>query len=172
MFEIEIKSYCDNLDDLKDRLAAGGAKFLNSEIEADTYFNHPAKDFKITDEALRIRRAGSRCFMTYKGPKLDIKAKTRYEKELEISDGDALREILIRLGFIEVNDIIKNRETYDYNGILICLDRVQGLGDFVELEKIGDDIKNTQDMLFKIAGQLGLSRFERRSYLELKMEKK
>jgi hypothetical protein len=39
--------------------------------ETDLYFQHPARDFAASDEALRIRQKAGVCLLTYKGPKLD-----------------------------------------------------------------------------------------------------
>jgi predicted adenylyl cyclase CyaB len=51
----------------------------------------------------------------------------------------------------------------------VCLDTVHELGTFVELEKLGDDKERIERELFDCASKLGLSRFETRSYLELKL---
>jgi len=50
----------------------------------------------------------------------------------------------------------------------ISIDYVDGLGTFVEIEKIGQLKDDIEKELFDIAAKLGLTKFERRSYLELK----
>ena len=50
----------------------------------------------------------------------------------------------------------------------ISVDHVNGLGTFVEIEKTGRLEDNIEKELFDIAAKLGLTKFERRSYLELK----
>ena len=57
-------------------------------IEVDRYFNHPARDFAETDEALRIRRIGPVNRITYKGPRVDTVTKTRQELELPLVEGE------------------------------------------------------------------------------------
>lgn len=169
MLEVEIKAYCDDLDGAERTVIALGGKKIRSRDEKDVYFNHPSRDFKITDEALRIRVAGNKKILTYKGPKIGEKSKTRFEHETSIEDAVAMTDILLRLGFTVVEEVLKERTIFILEDIEICLDRVAGLGDFIELEKKDNDQAMSEQALFALAEKLGLSRFERRSYLELKL---
>jgi adenylate cyclase class 2 len=171
MLEVEIKAYADNHEAVRRRLAGMGCRLARSVMESDTYFNHPSRDFARTDEALRIRREGAVSILTYKGPKLSSRAKTRFEVETEVGDAGASREILLSLGFTEVAVVSKRRDVFMYGDIEICIDEVEGVGNFIELEKRSDDREKAERELFELASTLGLSRFERRSYLELKLEK-
>jgi adenylate cyclase, class 2 len=172
LLEIEIKAYCGNLDDVRKGLTSLGAELIRSEREEDLYLGHPSRNFAATDEAFRLRLAGGKCLMTYKGPKIGTVSKARYERETPVAEFDAMRDILGRLGFSEVASVRKGRDIYLLNDIEICLDRVEGLGDFVEIERRGDEQEKIEKELFELAGKLGLERFERRSYLELLMLKK
>ncbi len=165
--EIEIKAYCDNIGDVKKKLVKMGAEYIKSEKESDCYFNHPEKDFGETDEALRIRTVDDNSVLTYKGPKISKKSKARIEKEVIVSDDDVSGEILLLLGFKVSGKVVKKRDYYTLNGIVICLDEVENLGSFVELEKMGSDLEKIESELFALADKLGLDRLERRSYLEL-----
>ncbi|OHD69274.1 MAG: hypothetical protein A2W19_15905 [Spirochaetes bacterium RBG_16_49_21] len=166
--EIEIKAYCDDRAKVAERLKALGARHIGLVTERDLYLNHPARDFKNTDEALRIRQANGRAILTYKGPKLSAVAKTRLEQEVAVDDFDSLLNILQYLGFHEAGSVVKMREIYLFDEITICLDEVESLGFFVELEKKGSEREQAEGELFSLAADLGLDRFERRSYLELK----
>ena len=53
----------------------------------------------------------------------------------------------------------------------VCIDDVEGLGTFVEIEKMGEDPEAAEKELFKTAGQLGLNDFTVKSYLCLLEEK-
>ncbi len=165
--EIEIKAYCKDLSVVKQKLVELKAVYLKTERESDRYFNHPAKDFGETDEALRLRKIADRIILTYKGPKISKKTKARIEKEVIVQDGEATGEILRLLGFIDSGNVVKNRDYYKIGDIIICLDDVEDLGAFVELEKIGSDLDSIEKELFNLAGELGLEKFERRSYLEM-----
>ncbi len=144
--------------------------FLKIAEEKDPYFNHPGRDFGETDEALRIRTVNSDSVLTYKGPKISQNSKARIEKEVGVSNESVSYDILTLLGFTESGVVIKKSENYQLNGITICLDKVEKLGDFVELEQIGTDIELIEKELFNLATQPGLYQFERKSYLELTLE--
>ena len=107
----------------------------------------------------------------YKGPKLSGKSKTRVENEVVFRDPDSMTSILNNLGFEVVGEINKTRIIYKINDIETCLDIVDGLGNFVELEMKGMDKEQGEKELFGLAEKLGLSGFERKSYLELHNDK-
>ena len=168
ILEIEIKSYCDDRAPVVEKLKAMGARPAGSEKELDLYLNHPGRDFKDTDEALRLRRTGGRVIMTYKGPKIGTAAKTRLEEEVAVSDFEKALAILKNLGFVEFGSVTKMRDVYRLGEMEVCLDTVEGVGRFVEIEMKGSERERIEQELFRVAGRLGLERFERRSYLELK----
>jgi adenylate cyclase class 2 len=166
--EIEIKCYCDDDKQVKNRLSEIGAQFIEKRFEADIYFNHPAKNFGDTDEALRLRTIGERTIITYKGPKVSKLSKARIEQETEVENFLSMKNILLNLGFIESGIVEKERYLYSFNGMEISIDYVNDLGIFVEIEKIGELKDEVEKDLFNTAEKLGLTKFERRSYLELK----
>lgn len=168
ILEIEIKSYCDDHDAVIEKAHILGARHVGTIRERDLYLNHPARDFRITDEALRLRQVNDRVILTYKGPKLGTVSKTRREEEVSVDSYEKALDILKLLGFIPSGTVEKERDMYHLGDIEICIDRVDGLGNFVELEKKGTDRENVEKELFRLAGELGLSRFETKSYLELK----
>jgi adenylate cyclase class 2 len=170
MLEVEIKAYCDDPAALRDRVTELGGTLEGSLIEEDSYFNHPSRDFATTDEAFRIRRTPEGSVVTYKGPKIGERSKTRYENEVALDDADAFAEILLRLGFRPVRAVKKRRELYALEGAHVCLDSVEGLGYFAEIEILSEDREEAEQKLFTLAERLGLARFERRSYLELLLE--
>ena len=51
--EVELKAPCGM--NIEKKLVALGAKFVREETQDDVYLNHMLRDFKKTDEALRIR---------------------------------------------------------------------------------------------------------------------
>ncbi len=170
MLEIEIKSRCNDLARLERLVIEKGGVAREKRRETDLYFNHPSRDFASTDEAFRVRSAGGYHAVTYKGPKMPGRSKTRYEAEVEVGDPALMKEVLLRLGFREVSAVVKERALYGLGDISVCLDRVEGVGDFVELEKLGEDRESIEKELFALAEELGLREFERRSYLEMLLE--
>lgn len=176
MIEVEVKGYAD--DSIFERVREE-FELIRKEHHEDTYYQHPCRDFAETDEALRIRirrfDGHFEAFLTYKGPKLDSTSKTREEIEVPINDPDEHTRILEALGFREVLTVEKVREKYYVEkGITITLDEVEGLGKFIEAEAVTEDrdkVPELVERLRKLLLELGVTRFERRSYLELLLEK-
>ncbi|MBP1912748.1 class IV adenylate cyclase [Thermococcus stetteri] len=176
MIEVELKGYAN--DKIFERVREE-FKLIRKEYHEDTYYQHPCRDFSKTDEALRIRirrfNGHFEAFMTYKGPKIDQHSKTRKEIEVPLNDPDKHAEILENLGFVEVLTVSKTREKYYVEkGIVIALDDVEGLGKFIEIEAMTDkkeDVPHFTSKLRAILVELGVEKFERRSYLELLLGK-
>jgi adenylate cyclase class 2 len=67
--------------------------------------------------------------------------------------------------------VAKRRKLYGIKGVSVCLDRVEGLGDYVEFEYEGDDLEKGKAAIRGLMQELGIEGNERRSYLELIMAK-
>jgi adenylate cyclase class 2 len=180
-WEVEQKFRVSDVPATEARLAELGVKFKASIGQTDRYFNHPARDFAQTDEALRLRQVGHRNFVTYKGPKIDSATKTRQELELPLPDGlqvPAQFGLLFEaLGYRPAGTVEKNRRpgklAWEGHDVEIALDDVKNLGSFLELEIASDDqgLDAAKSALRTLAQRLGLGQSERRSYLELLLEK-
>jgi len=181
-FEVEQKFPVDDLAAVEEGLRARGAEIGPPVVEVDRYFNHPARDFAETDEAVRIRRKGEKHLITYKGPKVDATTKTRREIELPLggeplpgdkSTVETWSELLEALGFRVVGEVRKTRRraevVHEGRTVEATLDRVDDLGSFVELELVAeeDGLDGARACLASLAVALGLFGSERRSYLEL-----
>jgi len=167
MLEVEVK-YRAHLDEVRERVLALGFSPRGVSEEVDTYFQHPCRDFAATDEALRVRASGGSVVLTYKGPRVGAGAKTRVE--ISASAEPSIVELLERLGFVKVAVVKKRREYYEGLGVLVSLDEVEGLGEFVEIEKVvarEEDIGGAVEELRRIASLLGLVEEVRETYLEL-----
>ena len=175
MIEVEVKAKIENFDDMKKKLENLGAIKSKKEFQEDIYFNSPIVDFANTDEALRIRTTkeneNTNIFITYKGPKIDSKSKTRKEIEIKIEDSEKCSDIFQNLGFTKVRAVRKNRQYYTYKNFEISLDDVEGLKPYMEIEislEDGNDYSEAQEKIFELFSKLGINDgFERTSYLEL-----
>lgn len=177
MLEIEQKFANADFDAIEKRMAQWQAQYGEEHTEADHYFNAPDRDFARTDEAFRLRRIGSANFLTYKGPKKPSIAKVRTELEIPLCDGDEAAEqfmqLLAYLGYRPVAVVRKQRRKYHLQrggfDLEVCLDEVEKLGRFAEVEILAADEKMeaAQSVLADVAAELGLSNPERRSYLNL-----
>ncbi len=173
MLEIEVKARADHRQ-TKELLIKMNAELIGVQHHQDTYFNAPHRDFEDTDEALRIRSVNGISVLTYKGRKLDAISKTREEFETEV-DGSSALSILIALGFLESGVVKKKREIFKYKDIIVCLDKVDSIGEFIEVEICADsDIKKHRDRIFDFLKHLGIKEEDsiRTSYLEMLLYKK
>jgi adenylate cyclase class 2 len=177
MLEVEAKFRLNDPTAVEARLRESGAKLVANHAEADHYMNAPDRDFARTDEAFRLRRIGPNNFLTYKGPRRDPVLKTRAELEVECPTGDESAEAFLKLfqhlGYRPTAVVRKRRRIYEWqrDGFTIhaCLDAVDHVGQFVELEIVADekDHDAARRTILAVAAELGLGETERRSYLEL-----
>jgi adenylate cyclase class 2 len=182
MLEIEVKYQVDDWDEVRQLLQEWGADMEEPREDIDQYFNAPDRNFAQTDEALRVRRIGHGNYVTYKGPKIDTQTKTRAEIEVPLAPGDTpaleFGRLLMQLGYRPVAVVKKCRVIYHLHresfNMEVCLDDVEGLGKFIELEILAppEDLETARTLLFKTAQDLGLRHSERRSYLELLLAKR
>jgi adenylate cyclase, class 2 len=179
-YEVELKFPLANPSDVLARLARLGVVAASSIAQVDRYFNHPARDFCVTDEAFRIRSVGDANCVTYKGPIVDATTKMRHEIEVSFADGpDAasqMAEVWQSLGFRFVREVRKTRTplTLDWQQrvYVLALDDVPPLGTFLEIELLADEAGRdaARDAILALARELNLTNSERRSYLELLLE--
>jgi adenylate cyclase class 2 len=180
-YEVEQKYSVAELAGLAARVAGLGAVAVAAVTQVDLYFNHPERDFAVTDEALRIRQVNGSNILTYKGSKLDATTKTRQEIEVSIEPGSSgliqAAALLRALGYRQVAEVRKLRESFQLkvadHTAEIALDEVERVGTFAELEITVQDepqIAAARQVLAQLAATLGLENAERRSYLELLLE--
>ncbi len=136
-----------------DRLLRGaGFRVRRPRVfEQNTLYDTLGGRLRRQGSLLRIRQAGGTALLTYKGPGVPSKYKSREELELTVSDGALLGQILGRLGMTPSFRYEKYRTEYerDEGGGIATVDETP-IGDFIELEGEGTWIDAT-------AGQLGFS---------------
>ncbi len=181
-FEVELKFPLGDLREVViQRLQGLGAVCGETVPQADRYFNHPQRDFAQTDEALRIRSIGADNVLTYKGPKIDSRTKTRKEIELPLGatsqTAEQLAEVLTILSFRPVATVMKQRQQWHLTDgqwhIEIALDDVAEVGSFCEIEVVATtaQLADAQAAVLSLAQRLGLQAPERKSYLRLLLER-
>ena len=173
MIEVEVKARIDSFEEMEKRLKDLGAVKTKDEFQEDIYFASPIVDFAETDEALRIRTTNNDTFITYKGPKLNEKAKTRKEVEMTIESAAKASDIFTEIGFTPARTVRKSRQYYRYENFEISLDDVEGLPPYMEIEialSDSEDYTEAQNRIFKLFEKLDITDgFERTSYMELIM---
>lgn len=158
-YEIEQKYRLKDPGATRRELAALGARPIGKARESDTFFDRGSGELRRKRCVLRLRRAGTNAYLTFKGPRLRSQFKKRVEIEMPV-DFRKTRELLASLGYRVFASVSKTREKYKLRGTLITLDFVSGAGWFAEIEGRAVDI-------LKISRRLGLHQREERSYLEL-----
>ncbi|MDO4188129.1 MAG: class IV adenylate cyclase [Lachnospiraceae bacterium] len=162
MIECEIKLQINNMTEVKEKLLSIGFIEAYRLTETDTYFDNVSGDIRANDNALRIRKTinhstkSKSSQLNFKGKKLDSISVSRPEYETGVDDSDAVVSILNSLGYAPVSPkVVKNRTLLnaksldkkqlaelgidgftDMFSINACLDEVEDLGDFLELEVI------------------------------------
>ena len=180
MLEVELKYRVADALSLESLLQRLGAEFVETRDDVDRYFSAPDRNFATTDEAVRIRQAGDQNFLTYKGPKLDTRTKTRSELEVPLAAGSTVADLAVQwltaIRYQPAGEVRKRRDRYrlprEQFHVEICHDEVEKLGHYLELEILADESQLSQatEVLLHLAKELGLNDTERRSYLQLLRE--
>ena len=177
MIEVETKLKTYDMAHIEERVKELIGECKGEKTEIDLYFNHPNMQILSGGCALRVREAGGKYRLTYKGPKKDDVTTSREEIEIGIESAREMIKILDELGFYEICRVKKLRKTYLLEDLVITLDNVDDLGEFIEVEgKASNDeeFKEKKDEIFKLLEKLGLSTdaISQRSYLEMLLDGK
>ena len=134
--EIEIKLRLDGPEAARRAVTALGASLQKPRhLEDNVLYDDATSSLYGSGQALRLRRADGRAFVTHKGPRQDRGdgIKGRAETELEVSDGDAFHAILTALGYRPVFRYQKYREAWRWRDVEIVIDETP-IGTFLEIE--------------------------------------
>ncbi|MDR0840501.1 MAG: class IV adenylate cyclase [Christensenellaceae bacterium] len=189
MLEVEIKASLAgvNVPALERRLLSLGFALAKTQEEQDAYYNGNDRDFYQTDEALRLRSVRglsdsfSQTLLTYKGAKQGARSSAREELETSLGSFHVGVAILARLGYEQVLVVRKIRRSFvrqDAGGrITACLDEVEGLGSFLELEQLVEQEIHREaavDRLLSVllALQIAQTKLTRATYLEMLLHKR
>lgn len=158
MLEVELKVKIPSLDPVREQLKRENAQFFGKVHEHDIYYNAPHRDFGKTDEAVRVRYTDDHAVVTYKGPKIKkFGLKAREELNFAVECGETFETMLDRLGFTKTLEVNKWRENYKFKEASICLDTVDELGTFAEIEVITEsENDNPTAKIESIAQEIGV----------------
>lgn len=167
--EIEIQVKIENGKPLLEFLEKN-AEFQGEKHQIDEYFSPVHRNFlekRPIAEWLRLRNADGNFSINYKNWHLDKDKKSNYcdEYETKIESLDKVKKIFNVLDFKPVVTVDKIRKIYTYKDYEISIDSVKELGDFVEIEYMGDDekpdpAKITQEMA-NFLKELNLGKIEK-----------
>ncbi len=115
--ETEIKLAVPDAKTARGLLRAAGFRVSKRRVfETNTVFDTPELSLRRAATLLRVRQAGGVATVTYKGPPVVARHKSREELELEISDARAMGAIIERLGLGPVFRYEKYRTEYRQPG--------------------------------------------------------
>lgn len=182
MIEIEKKFQVKNFDAIRSALASGDLDVMEDlppKFQCDEYFNHRQLRFELQDIALRIRQVDERHVLTFKGPNQDATTKIRTEIEVDLAKEDAekVSQMFLGLGMHSVAKVSKTRDTivirWQGANVEVCLDAVEEVGYFVELEIVAEDkeqVPTAKSTLEALADKFGLEDSTTTSYLEMLLQ--
>ncbi len=164
MREIEIKLKVKNREELLRALTERGCVLSEKINQHDTIYSHPTfyqagNQMKEGAIVTRIRQQDDRTEFTLKQQQSHELDNNEYE--LAITDPVTMDKILKVLGFYPTSEVKKIRQTGKLEDYTVCLDQVEKLGNFIELEKLTDDTIDpvlVEEELFHTLESLGLSR--------------
>lgn len=157
--EIEVKARVQNHEEVEKKLADLGCVFGKSISQTDRIFLPKGATLptKKGVNVLRIRNQDGKLIFTLKqvvDNQLD-----KIEIEYGIDNEEKAVDMIKHLGFEESIAVKKTRRKCKYRDMEICLDIVEDLGSFIEVEKIADeDTKTVQDELFAFLETVGITK--------------
>lgn len=170
MREIEIKLRASNLDSIEQQFKDKGWVFSDPIFQHDVVYssvaNNEAYD-RLEKEgyiAIRIRYQNNKATLTLKKQLSSEMDNLEYESVVE--NPKNIHEILLALGWKPEVEVKKTRKKAKLGEYELCLDRVEGLGDYLEIEKLTDDDVDPTKVVAELYGILepfGLSKEDEES---------
>lgn len=161
MREIEVKYRVNDLEALLTALKSRGIE-LSDPIQQDDQAYAPTRwqfgDSKLGVSFLRLRTTGGRHYFTLKQPADNAQACLEYETE--VTDREAMHAAALHMGYKATVRIIKTRRSAVLASCSLCVDDVEGIGAFLELERLAADDANAaaeQEELATFVDSLGIA---------------
>ena len=165
MREIEIKALLNDKKAVMDKLTKLGCVFEPEATQLDTVYAERVgslEKYFSNKNFLRLRvKNNGKVLFTIKQPQKNWLDKI--ECEFEVSSKEEMEKALDLMGYQKALVINKKRTITHYNGCEICIDEVENLGSYIEMEKMVEegDADKIQEELFVFFETLGISRKDR-----------
>ncbi len=158
MREIEVKAKVKSIETLLNKSNKIGIVFGEPVVQEDTTYETTLAYGNPDWNIFRIRKQGDRFILTMKY-KASSRSRDNHERETVIEDAEEVADMLERVGYSFGVRIRKTRKVAKYNNLEICLDEVDELGTFIEVEKLANDeadVEAIQAELWNILLELGI----------------
>jgi adenylate cyclase, class 2 len=153
---LELKTRCGDLEGAKERLRAIGAKEQVGMQQVDTYFN-------VAHGRLKLREMEARAELIWY--RREDSAVTRGSDYLIVPVSDARVMKAALAGAMGVRVVVKKRrEWFLWENVRVHLDRVEGLGTFVEFEAVmenGETEEKGHERIAWLCKELGIEAGDR-----------
>ncbi|HUT80496.1 MAG TPA: class IV adenylate cyclase [Candidatus Bathyarchaeia archaeon] len=141
MIDVEIKAKCSNHDTIREILKSKNARFGGLDKQIDVYF-------QTNIGRLKLRKGQIENSLVFY-ERENIQGIKPSEFQLYKSADPVSLEKILRASLGVLVEVEKTREMYYINNIKFNLDKVKGLGQFIEIEAMTED-RNEIDVLNKI----------------------
>ena len=146
VINVEIKATCNDLERIRRILLERNAKFIGLDHQVDTYFRSSSGRLKLREGNIENN------LIWYQRPD-QAGPKTSHCVLYKTQKDSALKAILHdAMGVMVVVD--KEREIYFLDNIKIHLDKVKGLGTFLEIEAQSEEGDKSEELLNRQCVQL------------------
>lgn len=150
--EIEVKYRVENLEALLAVLKSRGIELSEPVIQDDQAYaptGWHVDDSPLGVSFLRLRTVDGRHYFTLKQPAENAQACLEYETR--VADREAMHHAIIHMGYRRAVRIVKTRRVATLDHGLLCVDEIDGVGTFLELERMAPDHADTQTVQADLA---------------------
>lgn len=158
MREIEVKAKVRDLKNLLENAKQLGIRFGESITQEDVTYETALPKDDPDWNIFRIRTQGNKFILTMKYA-ASSRSRDNHERETKIEDAKEVADMLERVGYSFGVRIHKTRKIAKHRGLEICLDEIDELGTFIEVEKLADDnadVDSIQKELWELLVELGV----------------
>jgi adenylate cyclase class 2 len=159
MREVEVKFRVSDREALHVALKERGIKLGEPIYQDDQAYAPNGWEFgdsKLGVSFVRLRTVNGRHTFTLKQP--TINALSCLEHETDVADREQMHQAIVQMGFYPTVRVAKTRQTAESDGISLCVDDLENVGTFIELERMvpeGMDEWAVQDKLAAFVASLG-----------------
>lgn len=153
MREVEVKYRVSDMEALLVALKTRGIELSEPVYQDDQAYAPVGWDFgdsKLGVSFLRLRTVGGRHFFALKQPAGN--AQDCLEYETEVADREAMHGAILHMGYRPTVRVAKTRRVTSLTNCSLCVDDLEGVGAFVELERLVPDDADADGVQAELAG--------------------
>lgn len=152
MREVELKSVVDDVTARRAEVEAAGGRLVYVGRLLDVRYDLADHSMSVRDHVLRVRvyedQTGRRGHLDWKGEtRYEGGFKVREEVSTQVTDPDALSEILARLGFVVTMEIEREIAQYELGDAIVRFEEYPDMDALVEVEGAPDAIERAVEAI-------------------------